>query len=327
MVGFASFIPVIHASLAAEQNTPASHIPPCVREDGYQSFGLGEYNSYCAKACDPTTSPDDHTDCRASDQQCKGFCQWNGYCTADLNCCSNDSDCEAMLGSSDDWESYCDKRPGNTSACSWIDMQKCSSHQFADDLCQSACTSRQCTTPLCLPMSGQWIQVSTSSGKQTLSLEHGVTKSYVADSLMWGAAATASVGKSFAAIGSDSEIQVSGAVSKSFALSYRSTFTMEKATSFEYIFDEPGVVWQWQWKAYGPCGVATVTGHDVVLTAGAWASPCCLPGWSQDISNPTGACHATPDGDMYSLCSGVPTTTSSTTVRRTTTAAPWVVFG
>ena len=35
------------------------------------------------------------------------------------------------------------------------------------------------------------------------------------------------------------------------------------------------------------------SGHDLALTPGAFAPPCCLPGMFENITVPTGACHGT----------------------------------
>lgn len=140
---------------------------------------------------------------------------------------------------------------------------------------------------------GSWVMISSSSGKQSVQYSEGVTRSHtVESSSTWGGSVTTTASAGFDFFGNEGSVSVSGEVSDSVAHSYSDTFSKSSTTTYTYEFDA-GVVWQWKFDITDPCGAATASGHDLALTPGAFAPPCCLPGMFENITLPTGACHGT----------------------------------
>lgn len=142
---------------------------------------------------------------------------------------------------------------------------------------------------------GKWEQIQSSSSNQTVQFEEGITRGYtVQSSTTWGAQATASVSSGFKFFGLKESIDVTGEISTSVSQQYSSTFSMSTTVTHGFAFG-PGVVWQWQFTISDGCGATTGSGHDLTLTSGAFAPPCCLPGYFEDITKPHGACHSGPN--------------------------------
>lgn len=232
-----------------------------------------------------------------SNSHCYDACKNDGDCSDGKSCtqglcvkldCGSNADCGSQPGA------VCSKVPGHRSVCSFI--------SDAYGSWNTSCPWVQCAFPPCLKMSGQWVPVSESSGKQTVTFQQGVTRSYtVDDSFQWGAQATESVQTGFDVKMFSSQQTITGEVSSSVSVSYSNTFSMTSAETFQYDFDA-GTVWQWELRSDGPCGSTTVKGKDLVLTAGAFAPPCCVPNWFMNVSEPHGKCHADSKGTVYTLC-------------------------
>merc|ERR1711871_343994 len=94
---------------------------------------------------------------------------------------------------------------------------------------------------------------------------------------------------------------LSGTAAFQQSVGYSSEFAMTKTTEYDFKF-APGQVWQWTWRVTDTDGITTVTGKDLVLSAGKFDMPCCLPGYFANISDPIGACHAAKDGHVWDLC-------------------------
>ena len=137
---------------------------------------------------------------------------------------------------------------------------------------------------------GSWVSVGSSSGKQSVSVQEGVTRSHeVSDSSAWGGSVTTSVSAGFKFFGADSSVSVSGTASHDISHSYSSTFSKTTTTTYTYDFDA-GVVWQWQFNVADGCGPTLASGHDYALTLNKANPPCCLPGFFMDPKTPHGDC-------------------------------------
>lgn len=144
-------------------------------------------------------------------------------------------------------------------------------------------------------VNGQWVQIQSSSSEQEVSFQEGVTRTYgVESSSTWGSKVTASVSAKFGVFGIGGSASVTGEISQQFSEQYSSTFAMSSTQTHTFKYG-PGVVWQWQFAIQDGCGSATASASDLVLTGGAFAPPCCLPGYSKNISDPTGPCAAGPN--------------------------------
>lgn len=150
----------------------------------------------------------------------------------------------------------------------------------------------------CLPIknvTGSWVQIQSSSSDQSVSFEKGVSRTYTVSSThTWGTSVSANAGVSFGFAGIGVTAGVSGSLSNSIAKDYSSEFSMSSTDTRTFNYGA-GVVWQWQFTIIDQCGCSTVTGDDLALTPGAFAPPCCLPGYADNISVPHGACEAGPN--------------------------------
>ena len=156
-------------------------------------------------------------------------------------------------------------------------------------------------------VTGTWVPISSSSGESSITYTYGVTHQYVhATDSSWGTSTTVTAEAGFEAEfpggGASGKISVSEQASRSVAKGYATTFASTTEETYTYKFG-PGQVWQWQFTVIDPCGSTTVMGKDLRLTAGIPASPCCIPGWEKDITNPYGGgCVKPSDGPTINLC-------------------------
>ena len=83
----------------------------------------------------------------------------------------------------------------------------------------------------------------------------------------------------------------SGHSGASVAESYDSYFSATSSTTHSYLLPRGGVVWQFQFQIKDSCGTTVVKGNDFAETMGAWAEPCCLPGFFKNAAYANGDCH------------------------------------
>merc|ERR1712167_557349 len=88
-------------------------------------------------------------------------------------------------------------------------------------------------------------------------------------------------------------LEGSGEISNTITQSYQSTFTMTKTE--KYTADVPaGIVWQWKFNISDPCSNSFASRHDIMVSGNQLLTPCCLPGYHEDIANVSSACVAGP---------------------------------
>lgn len=196
---------------------------------------------------------------------------------------------------------------GHTSPTDWkgctlplpIGWVPCLPGIYVENNC-SICHPSTTTPPShsCLPVqniTGQWLQIQSSSSDQSVEFQKGVTRSYtVSDTRTWGTTVSANAGVSFGFSGVGITAGVSGSLSQSIAKGYTSEFEMSSTETHTFNYG-PGVVWQFQFTVTDRCGSSTIKGNDLALTKGAIDPPCCLPGYSRNISVPHGDCAAGPN--------------------------------
>lgn len=148
---------------------------------------------------------------------------------------------------------------------------------------------------------GQWVEVASSPGAQTLTYGHGVEHGEsVTDSKTWGHSTTASVSTGFHFLGISIGSSVSHMTSVSFTNSHASTFSMSDTESYTTQIGA-GTVWQFQMGIKDNCGLSVVKFNDLQLTQSGLNPPCCLPGYFVNISHPEGECLEV-DGEKYDVC-------------------------
>jgi hypothetical protein len=75
----------------------------------------------------------------------------------------------------------------------------------------------------------------------------------------------------------------------------------ESATVTETLHVSPGVVWQFRFNVTSECGSSLVFTPQLTQTLNRPSVPCCLPGYSADPKNASGAC-AGIAGEVVNLC-------------------------
>lgn len=208
--------------------------------------------------------------------------------------CNQDSDCPTDKPANTKATVKCDARGQHSCYLSCSNADDCP----LGGICKYGVCAFQASTDCYYikNVRGSWVSISSSSGKQHVSYQEGITRSHtVSHSSEWGGSATIKASAGFNFFGEKGSVEVSGTASHSISDSYSSTFSMTTTTTYSYDFDA-GVVWQWKFDIDDGCGATTASGHDLALTLNQVNPPCCLPGMFADPTKPTGACATgTPD--------------------------------
>ena len=223
-----------------------------------------------------------------------------GRCEPDF-ICKQDSDCPT------------DKPPNTKAAVSCLPEGFCGLSCSSDDDCplggfcilkggDAGCAFDPSTDCYYIKnVQGSWVARATSTGKQTVSVQTGITRSHeVSDTSDWGGSVTTTASAGFKFFGTDASVEVSGTASHSISHSYSSTFSESSSTTYTADMDA-GVVWQWAFDIDDGCGSTTATGLDFALTINKANPPCCIPGYFLDPTKAHGDCVE----GTANICTGV----------------------
>mmetsp|Transcript_50925 Transcript_50925/g.65213 ORF Transcript_50925/g.65213 Transcript_50925/m.65213 type:complete len:266 (-) Transcript_50925:140-937(-) len=160
-----------------------------------------------------------------------------------------------------------------------------------------------CPDPEIISVTGYWQGIAESSGSLNIDISYGTTHTEeVDDTNTWGQSVTNSMSAKFGVMnifGLSAEVDTQ--TTQTVSSTNKDVFTTTDTTTFQYSFDA-GYVWQWFWNTVDTDGNSTSKTNYLATTAGAYAPPCCIPGYFTDVTNPTGSCAADGDNATYTLC-------------------------
>ena len=147
------------------------------------------------------------------------------------------------------------------------------------------------------------VQDIAGEGKQTRTFTSeigGTLTGSLTDSLT--TAITDSVSAGINAKGVNGDVKVTKSFADDQSVKIGVAMSVDEKTTFEASFPHAGTVWQWQMVIKSDQGSLSFMSESLALTPGAFAPPCCLPGYFENASDATGACHPTREGWNITLC-------------------------